>query len=92
LPLWSLARVYHTLGHYRTAIPYYRQALKLVPSDEIALRLRYTMAIIRCYQTLGSLDHARELCQAALRWAGGHPELQELCQELEVPIAKVEQE
>jgi uncharacterized LabA/DUF88 family protein/Flp pilus assembly protein TadD len=92
LPLWSLARVYHTLGHHRTAIPYYRQALKLVPSDEIALRLRYTVAIIRCYQAFGSLDHARDLCQATLRWAGGHPELQELCQELDVPTARVEQE
>jgi tetratricopeptide (TPR) repeat protein len=83
LPLWSLARVYHGLGQYRTAIPYYREALKLVPPEEISLRVRYTLAIIRCYLALGSLDRARDLCQQALQWASGHPELQEVCQQLD---------
>jgi uncharacterized LabA/DUF88 family protein len=92
LPLWSLASLYHTLGHHRTAIPYYRQALKAVPVEEITLRVRYTIAMIHCYQALGSLDRARELCLDALTWAGSQPELQELCRQLDHPVADPEQD
>jgi len=76
--LGALAQVYEQSGAFRTAIPYYRQALALAPKDDTDLRLSFTLPIIHCYQELGALDKARALCQEALGWAGDSPALQEL--------------
>ena len=78
-PLGALAQVYENSGRYRTAVPYYRQALALIPQDAIQPRLQFTLPIIRCYQKLDLRDKASALCRETRQWAGDAPDLQELC-------------
>lgn len=82
-PLAALAQIYEKRGNFRTAVPYYRQALAMTPSEETDLRLELTLSMVRCLKQQGATDKARDLCQAAFDWAGDTAELQAIQQELD---------